>query len=485
MKQLLNRIERFLLHNTVWIFLAGVLFISNTMLHQQEEQEWSSYGYYILRIGFLFSPILLFVGFRRQIKNNLNLWGYRLLWAFCFLAYVPLLFGLQVDHWLAGGQYGELILNMSWFLFLCIEGALQLAQYFSQQKNRLWKLLKYIKLEQALLVFIGLFAPFYVIFAWLSGEAAITDASFLRLLGYAFQMLLLLLIYYAFYLINHYFLITRLLKRKGVVYFILGFLATLMIFYPIAAQLIAWLPMVQQTQIHPLNYNSVFDEINFGIPFMGMLLSIPFILAIQWYRQSSQLARLSQEKSETELSLLRQQVNPHFFFNTLNNLYALSLRKDPATPEVVLQLSELMRYVIYRGKEEAVPLAEEVGYIKDYVKLQQIRLHKKLDYRFVKNIEDEEVAVPPLLFITLVENAFKHGVEPAEGNCYLYLSLESCNGHLKFTCENSVEEWEDKSRGIGLQNLRRRLNLLFPGQKVLKLEKGNDYYRASMEFLNV
>ena len=145
-----------------------------------------------------------------------------------------------------------------------------------------------------------------------------------------------------------------------------------------------------------------------------MLATTPIILTVQWFKQSNEIADLEREKSATELNLLKQQINPDIFINTLNNLYALSLTKDEKTPEVILQLSELMRYVIKRGKEEVVPILEEIKYIEDYVWLQNIRLHKKLDFSFEKNIDDLSLKIPPLLFINLVENAFKHGIEPAE-----------------------------------------------------------------------
>jgi LytS/YehU family sensor histidine kinase len=234
--------------------------------------------------------------------------------------------------------------------------------------------------------------------------------------------------------------------------------------------------MVQKTSIHPLNNGQIFEDINFWIPFLGMLASIPFILAVEWFKQRSEIDSLEKEKSATELSLLKQQINPHFFFNTLNNLYALSIKKDEATPEVILQLSELMRYVIYKGKEESVKLEEEVKYIEDYVRLQQIRLHKKLDYQFDKTIDDPTLKVPPLLFILLVENAFKHGVEPAEEDCYLKIKLESNEKSLVFTCENSVEENEEEEAGIGLQNLKRRLELRFPNRHDLSItERVNSF----------
>ena len=265
------------------------------------------------------------------------------------------------------------------------------------------------------------------------------------------------------------------------VYYGFAFLAAVILLYPLAGQLILFLPMVKQTEIHPLNNGEIFDEINFLIPFSGMLASVPFILALEWFKQRNEIISLEQEKSATELNLLKQQINPHFFFNTLNNLYALSIKKDEATPEVILQLSELMRYVIYKGKEEWVSLEEEVKYIEDYIRLQQIRLHKHLDFRFEKQIEDPKFQVPPLLFILLIENAFKHGIEPAEEDCFLYISLSGREDQLEFTCENSVEEREDETNGIGLSNLRRRLELRFPNQHHFEIQEEAHRFKAILK----
>ena len=146
-----------------------------------------------------------------------------------------------------------------------------------------------------------------------------------------------------------------------------------------------------------------------------------------------------------------------------------------------MQLSELMRYVIYRGKEETVRLKEEVKYIEDYIQLQQIRLHKKLDFRFEKKLGEEELSIPPLLFIVLVENAFKHGIEPAENECFLHLSLKTTADTLTFSCSNSIEEQSTAAKGIGLTNLRRRLALLYPDQNTLEITESEDRYEVVLQ----
>ncbi|MEM9836504.1 MAG: sensor histidine kinase [Bacteroidota bacterium] len=205
---------------------------------------------------------------------------------------------------------------------------------------------------------------------------------------------------------------------------------------------------------------------------------------MEWFRKVNAITALEAEKKTTELALLKEQVNPHFFFNTLNNLYAMSLTQEAETPETILQLSELMRYVIYQGKKEVVTLKQEIKYLRDYLQLQQIRLHKTTDFRFEVDVEEEDALLPPLLFIILVENAFKHGIEPAEDDCFLHLHLRQTGNRLHFSCHNSVDPYAEKppSGGLGLVNLQRRLNLLFQDDYTLTTKAGPDSFRASLDF---
>lgn len=190
---------------------------------------------------------------------------------------------------------------------------------------------------------------------------------------------------------------------------------------------------------------------------------------------------LEKEKSQTELDLLKQQLNPHFFFNTLNNLYALSLQHSDKTSESILRLAELMRYTIYKGKEPRVKLAQEIGYIEDYIGLQQLRLKKKLDFSFEKEINDETACITPLLLIVFVENAFKHGVEQAEQAAHLRLYLRLNHQKLYFSCENSIEENTGNEGGIGLINLEKRLTLVYPGRYRLHTQRTPGLYTAELE----
>ncbi|MCB0593377.1 MAG: sensor histidine kinase [Lewinellaceae bacterium] len=480
MKKLARQAEQFILSNTVWAFFTGMLFTSIVLVFQEGRHQWLAYLSYAGRISLLFAPVLIFSGFRDWLEKQLPRILLILLWSFCFLAYPYLIEYSGWQKFIAPADLGKVAVRIAGTWVLVAEAAILANRYWLKgEVARQW--IKRISLERAILLLAAVFAVFYAILWFSVPVNAAREASYLTMASYAFQIFIILFIYYGFYWINHYFLIDKILMQRGVVYYGFGFIATIVLFYPVAAQFISFLPMVRQTDIHPVHNGLIFEDINALVPFFGMLLSTPFIIAIKWFRQNSEIAALAKEKSETELNLLKQQINPHFFFNTLNNLYALSITQDKQTPEVILQLSELMRYVIYKGKEESVALAEEVKYIEDYIRLQQIRLHKQLDFRFETDITDEKQRIPPLLFITLVENAFKHGVEPAEGACFLHIGLKSDGKNLLFLCKNSFEEKTPESGGVGLANLRRRLELLFPGRHELTVERGQDTYATTLK----
>jgi len=211
-----------------------------------------------------------------------------------------------------------------------------------------------------------------------------------------------------------------------------------------------------------------------------LLIPIPVIIGLWFYEQWRWLKTLQAEKGKAELALLKSQINPHFFFNTLNNLYGLTVEKSDEAPAVVLKLSDMMRYTIYEGKEDFVSIKDEVKYLENYIELHKIRFQKKVKIDFNYQIE-EEVKVAPLLFIILLENAFKHGVEKMTDDAYIYLDLKSDAANIEFTIENNFEEQISESRiGIGLDNLEKRLDHMYPNRYELIIDEHPSIYRASL-----
>lgn len=222
------------------------------------------------------------------------------------------------------------------------------------------------------------------------------------------------------------------------------------------------------------------DPLGTQFQFLIFCWSMVVHLMLTWFMGQWRLVQqLKNEGSRTELMHLKSQINPHFFFNTLNNLYGLAREKSDATPEVILQLSEMMRYTIYQGQKDWVQLQEEIDYLQNYIQLQQIRFHKKVQVNVDLNIYDPTAKVPPLLFINLLENAYKHGVESLSNNAYVTIALTTTKTQLKFSITNNFDADEHLSgEGIGLSNLRKRLDLLYPNQHSFDLEFNTNTYKV-------
>ena len=214
-----------------------------------------------------------------------------------------------------------------------------------------------------------------------------------------------------------------------------------------------------------------------------IILTAPFFaLFIGWvFQQWKWLKTLESKKSKAELALLKSQINPHFFFNTLNNLYGLTVEKSDDAPNVVLKLSDMMRYTIYMGKEDLVPLKDEVEYLNNYIELHKIRYQKKVDIQFsYSDISDHQIA--PLLYIIALENAFKHGVEKLTENAYIHINISTDNGSIRFEIKNNFEKPETEcDTGIGLDNLKQRLQLMYPKKHLLTINNNDSVYKLSLK----
>ncbi len=172
---------------------------------------------------------------------------------------------------------------------------------------------------------------------------------------------------------------------------------------------------------------------------------------------------LVKEKLETELKFLRNQANPHFLFNTLNNIYALARKKSDKTPEVVMKLSELLSFMLYESGKDAITIAEEIKMLDDYLDLERIRYSNRLSIKFTKNIDNDAQPIAPLLLLPLVENAFKHGVSETRFDSFINMEISLNKGQLYFFIENTIEEGKTRlsDNSIGLKNMKRQLELMY------------------------
>jgi two-component system, LytTR family, sensor kinase len=185
-----------------------------------------------------------------------------------------------------------------------------------------------------------------------------------------------------------------------------------------------------------------------------------------WAKQTRVQQELETRTMQTELNFLKSQINPHFLFNTLNSLYALTLKKSDAAPEVVIKLSEMMRYMLYECNEPLVPLSKEVSYIRNYLDLEKLR-HKNMDIKFDVEGVMNDMNVAPLIFIAFIENAFKHGASNAIEPGFVQIHILIENNEVNMYVENSKAEKQPmmehkRSGGIGLVNVKRRLDILYP-----------------------
>lgn len=210
--------------------------------------------------------------------------------------------------------------------------------------------------------------------------------------------------------------------------------------------------------------------------FLVILLAVVYWLIARFikYRQ------LKKQHANAELALLKSKINPHFFFNTLNNLYGLAIKKSDHTPDIILKLSEIMRYTIYDGENEHVPLYKEIDYLKKYIDIHRIRYKKRVEITFEENIDNSQQHIVPLLLIILLENAIKHGVEVLTDNAYVHVKLNLTGKKFMFFVENNYEEKMSKE-GIGLSNLRKRLQLLYPNKHHLHIEFEKNVCKAALE----
>ncbi|HMQ47591.1 MAG TPA: histidine kinase [Saprospiraceae bacterium] len=217
------------------------------------------------------------------------------------------------------------------------------------------------------------------------------------------------------------------------------------------------------------------------VQFIAVYVVVTSLLKLSkgWFKYleaQRQFDRLHREKLDAELSALKSQVNPHFLFNSLNNLYSLALDQDKRTPAIILRLSDMMRYLLYESNVPTVPLSKELEHLQNYVEMQRLRVGDQADIRFEIKGSAAGKEVAPLLFLPLVENGFKHGIKGETKGAFIFMHLKIEDNQVVFKIENNkgiVDEVENRpTKGVGLQNLRRRLELIHQGQYELEVTDG-------------
>jgi len=192
--------------------------------------------------------------------------------------------------------------------------------------------------------------------------------------------------------------------------------------------------------------------------------------------------QLIAEKLQSELQFLRAQTNPHFLFNTLNNIYGLARKPAPVAAEVVMRLSQLLRFMLYECSSPRIALVDEIKVIKDYIELEKLRYNQRLQVTFEEDIDDSGCMIAPLLLLPFVENAFKHGAGESRFDTHIDLRLQLRNNRLEFEVQNNKDPDENPAgEGIGLKNVRRQLELIYPDKHELRVEAQANLFRVVLE----
>lgn len=286
------------------------------------------------------------------------------------------------------------------------------------------------------------------------------------------------------YFTIYYLIPNFILKKKYVEFFIL-FTLSLFLFYSVRTGL--HYVLVSENiwpEAEGVHKAFTFDhivEVNIGVIYVIALVSA-IKLTYEWIRERGRNDELQKVQLQTELNFLKTQIQPHFFFNTLNNLYSLVINKSPNAPDVVMKLSEIMQYVLYEVKEPKISLLKEINYLYSYLELEKLRYGDKIksDIKIDGNIDDLEI--PPLLFLPFIENCFKHGVKNND-NVKVDISFEIKDNFLFFTVSNNFQNNQLKpiKHGIGIENVKRRLQLLYGNKFSLETSAEKNKFKVLLK----
>ncbi|MCF8243345.1 MAG: histidine kinase [Melioribacteraceae bacterium] len=200
----------------------------------------------------------------------------------------------------------------------------------------------------------------------------------------------------------------------------------------------------------------------------------------EWFKKEKLRLETQKGKLEAELKYLKNQINPHFLFNTINNIYSLVLEESAKAPRALLKLSDMMNYLLYESNADKIELSKEIQNLQDYIELEKFRYGDKLEVIFNYEVRSSDITIPPLMLLPFVENAFKHGAGESLESSWIHINLNEANHHLTFKVENSIDEKvgtkNEENGGIGLSNVKKRLELMFHNKHKLKTLKSSESF---------
>ena len=288
--------------------------------------------------------------------------------------------------------------------------------------------------------------------------------------------------------VNLYLLIPFFYEPQKYFIYALGVIS-LLLFAGILQRYCAYAIWVPWDKIHDKAHFSL-EKTNFWIPLRFLkdaIKNIPIMVITMLiklmrnaFENEKNLREVQEEKYTAELSLLKAQINPHFFFNTLNSLYGLTLKGSEKASKVVLHLSDLMSYMLYEASADKVLLQDEISHLENYIKIEQLRFADRLDVSFQYSGEMDGILITPLLLLPFVENAFKHSL--IDGSGWITINLKVVGRQLYFKVDNSYQlPVAPLKGGLGLKNVKRRLSLTYPSLHELSLNPNNGIYEADLK----
>jgi two-component system LytT family sensor kinase len=282
-------------------------------------------------------------------------------------------------------------------------------------------------------------------------------------------LLLAMLIY-----VNAFILIPRLLDKKK----ILLYLITVLLLVILNTYLKALSKQHYDSIVWPKDIMPLRDYFKWNLfdSFWSILISTLLLFSLRWSRQNERVKNIEVAQLQSELKYLRAQLNPHFLFNGLNTIYGTIDSNNQQARDMVVQFSDLLRYNLYEADVDWITLDKEAVYLENYVALQRARSDANLQIELNIDVTDKSVLVAPLIFVAFVENAFKYSTRDDRQANSVFISLMQTAGQLVFECRNSFEADNNNREGIGLANVTRRLELLYPGRYTLEIRQTDGFY---------
>lgn len=290
--------------------------------------------------------------------------------------------------------------------------------------------------------------------------------------------------YFTIYvLIPKYLLTKKYLKLSLYSFYTLVF-STYFILLAIYGSFI-FISQLEISKIPPMGRNFVFILILVylivGVTSFIAILKHNFEVQSKFKTLENKILETNLQLKEQELSYLKKQIHPHFLFNTLNTIYGFALKKSEHTPDIILKLSNLLDYILYQVQKPNVTIQEEILHIKEYISLEKIRFQDRLKVHFIDDIQNNNYPIPPMLFMPFIENAFKHG-NIIDQYLSIIITIKLDDKKLLFKCKNSaLSPSSKKESGIGLSNIKKRLQLLYPNTHQLKIATSDTFFEVELE----